>query len=47
MMQSTAASSDVAKVLELLNKSPELTAQLLQLLDGVVTQGTVRVTSAN
>ena len=35
------------KVIELLNQSPELTTQLLQLLGGVVSQGTVRAVSAN
>ena len=45
--QPAAATSDVTKVLELLNKSPELTAQLLQLLGGMGTQGTVCAASAN
>lgn len=46
-VQPAAASNDVAKVLELLNKSPELTSQLLQLLGGMGTQGTVCAASAN
>lgn len=45
--QPAAATNEVAKVLELLNRSPELTAQLLQLLGGVGTQGTVCAASAN
>ncbi len=45
--QPEAATGDVAKVIELLNQSPELTVQLLQLLGGVVSQGTVRAVSAN
>ena len=45
--QPEAATGDVAKVIELLNQSPELTTQLLQLLGGVVSQGTVRAVSAN
>lgn len=45
--QPEAATGDVAKVLELLNQSPELTTQLLQLLGGVVSQGTVRAVSAD
>lgn len=45
--QPEAATSDVAKVIELLNQSPELTTQLLQLLGGVVSQGTVCAASAN
>ena len=46
-VQPAAATNDVAKVLELLNKSPELTSQLLQLLGGVVSQGTLCAASAN
>ena len=45
--QPAAATNDVAKVLELLNKSPELTSQLLQLLSGMGTQGTVCVASVD
>ena len=45
--QPAAATSAVTKVLKLLNKSPELTAQLLQLLGGMGTQGTVCAASAN
>ncbi len=47
IVQTAAATDDAAKVLELLNKSPELTTQLLQLLGGVVSQGTVCAPSAN
>ena len=47
IVQPAAATNDVAKVLELLNKSPELTSQLLQLLGGMGTQGTVCAASAN
>ena len=46
-VQPAAATNDVAKVLELLNKSPELTSQLLQLLGGMGTQGTVCAANAN
>ena len=45
--QPAAATNDVAKVLELLNKSPELTSQLLQLLSGMGTQETVCAASAD
>ena len=42
-----AASSDVAKLMQMLNNSPELTAQLLTMLGTVGTQGTVCVANAN
>ena len=47
IVQPAAATNDVAKVLELLNKSPEFTTQLLQLLGGVVSQGTVCTVKGN
>ena len=47
IVQPAAATNDVAKVLELLNKSPELTSQLLQLLSGMGTQGTVCAASTD
>ena len=47
IVQPAAATNDVARVLELLNKSLELTSQLLQLLSGMGTQWTVCVASAD
>ena len=47
IVQPAAATNDVARVLELLNKSPELTSQLLQLLSGMGTQETVCAASAD
>lgn len=47
IVQPAAATNDVARVLELLNKSPELTSQLLQLLSGMGTQETACAASAD
>ena len=47
IVQPAAATNDVAKVLELLNKSPEFTTQLLQILGSVVSQGAVCAAKGN